>query len=559
MSTSSSVVTKSATRETLGGRTLEYVLRVIQQPQRARACGSGAKSSADRRPVDPPPVVELRIYELGPQDTKTEVTFSYEANFFLFATLEVARPHAHARGQPQPPSQQVPVLTGMPVSGMAYLDRPVEAGYFIFPDLSVRHEGIYRLSFNLYEETKKLNDTDKDKSVDSKNAAAGGASPDASFDWRMEIKSQMFTVYSAKKFPGLAESTPLSRTVAEQGCRVRIRRDVRMRRREGKSNGDYDEAAEDDYSRGRPAEQEAYSRERTRSHSAGSDGGRSPYQNPPNQQQFAQQSYTPSPIAPHAVPHGTHLDAIFGPPGQFAAPPPQSIQPPQPTPQSYPQASYFQQGPPPPAPYRSEPPAQPVNNNYQPERQLPHSAHPSWPPREQRDSEPDRRASIANYPPGAPQPGPQYHPAVDTMYGRPPYHGYSRAGDSIASPQTLPPLKISSLDSSKYEGLSSPSVPLSSFRSLAPPLPSPIQERGPEQPSYYNQPVAPQYAQEPPRIGSKRGYEVALDSSSHTERLFNGLRPSSPQEDDEDEPLLHKMEYKRAGGEIIVRPAPEME
>ena len=47
-----------------------------------------------------------------------------------------------------------------------------------------------------------------------------------SFDWRMEVKSDLFTVYSAKKFPGLAESTNLSRTVAEQGCRVRIRRDV---------------------------------------------------------------------------------------------------------------------------------------------------------------------------------------------------------------------------------------------------------------------------------------------------------------------------------------------
>ena len=56
----------------------------------------------------------------------------------------------------------------------------------------------------------------------------------------MEVKSQDFVVYSAKKFPGLTESTALSRTVAEQGCRVRIRRDVRMRRRDGKGGNDYD-------------------------------------------------------------------------------------------------------------------------------------------------------------------------------------------------------------------------------------------------------------------------------------------------------------------------------
>jgi hypothetical protein len=58
---------------------------------------------------------------------------------------------------------------------------------------------------------------------------------------RLEVKSSPFTVFSAKKFPGLTESTALSRMVAEQGCRVRIRRDVRMRRRENKSSKDWDE------------------------------------------------------------------------------------------------------------------------------------------------------------------------------------------------------------------------------------------------------------------------------------------------------------------------------
>lgn len=112
----------------------------------------------------------------------------------------------------------------MPVSGMAYLDRPQEAGYFLFPDLSVRHEGRYKLAFNLYEETKE----DADKDPDN------GEPQGASFDWRMELKSADFTVYSAKKFPGLATSTSLSRTMAEQGTRVRIRRDIRMRKRDGK-------------------------------------------------------------------------------------------------------------------------------------------------------------------------------------------------------------------------------------------------------------------------------------------------------------------------------------
>lgn len=220
-------------RVTRAGRKLTYVLTVIQQPERARACGSGAKSSSDRRPVDPPPVVELKIYhDDGPKSE--HVTFAYEANFFLFVTLEPAPPTA-AAGRSQPGATTPnPVLTGMPVSGMAYLDRPSEAGYFIFPDLSVRHEGQYVLSFNLYEETKNRADEDLDPCAPLFAPAA--AEPDSSFDWRLEVKSAPFTVYSAKKFPGLTESTHLSRIVAEQGCRVRIRRDVRMRRRDHKSD-----------------------------------------------------------------------------------------------------------------------------------------------------------------------------------------------------------------------------------------------------------------------------------------------------------------------------------
>lgn len=170
-------------------------------------------------------MVELRIYEgeTWERAQSKDITFHYNANFFLYATLEHARVMAHGRVQ-TPAANSPPILTGMPVSGMAYLDRPQEAGYFLFPDLSVRHEGRYRLTFNLYEETKE----DEDKDINSTDAPAMPEMSTAnggSFDFRMEVKSQDFVVYSAKKFPGLTESTALSRVVAEQGCRVRIRRD----------------------------------------------------------------------------------------------------------------------------------------------------------------------------------------------------------------------------------------------------------------------------------------------------------------------------------------------
>ena len=182
--------------------------------------------------MDPPPIVELKILE-GEEGDERDVTFSVTANYFLFSTLEQARNIAPGRGSQG--QNQLTVLTGTPVAGMVYLDRPKPAGYFIFPDLSVRHEGKYRLSFSLYEELKDSKDEDKDSDPSKPNGAG-----DAHVTHRLEVKSVPFTVYSAKKFPGLTESTALSRMVAEQGCRVRIRRDVRMRRRDTKGGKDWE-------------------------------------------------------------------------------------------------------------------------------------------------------------------------------------------------------------------------------------------------------------------------------------------------------------------------------
>lgn len=264
-------------------------------------------ASADRRPVDPPPVVELKIFE-GERDAKTDVTFSYNANFFLFTTLENARPMAKGRAPLAPPT--FPVLTGSPVAGMAYLDRPSPAGYFIFPDLSVRHEGMYRLSFSLFEELKETKDSDVDPPEGSPKArdkllSSHPMAPRAHVHFRLEVKSTPFAVFSAKKFPGLSESTPLSRTVAEQGCRVRIRRDVRMRRRDKVSEayqGEYDEESYNHSDRfGTPQ----HVPDRPRSISNGSIDAHTPYSTgrPPSMQQdyFQQQgSYTP--VSYHAPP-----------------------------------------------------------------------------------------------------------------------------------------------------------------------------------------------------------------------------------------------------------------
>lgn len=272
-------------------------------------------------------MVELRIFELGPNQEAKDITFVYNASFFLYATLETARPMAHGRVQ-TPAATETPAFTGVPVSGMAYLDRPAEAGYFLFPDLSVRHEGRYKLLFNLYEELKEEADLDFDDTE-----------PDNSFyntkwfSWRMQVRTVDFSVYSAKKFPGLSESTTLSRTVAEQGCRVRIRRDVRMRRRDGKpSGGDYKKVEEPYGHRptARTPERQPHHDYRQRSASAASDHSR--IQEPHRRQSMAEYPAPPPPPGysqgvgshhlgfGHGVPHAPQAYVPPPPPPMSPAP-----------------------------------------------------------------------------------------------------------------------------------------------------------------------------------------------------------------------------------------------
>jgi hypothetical protein len=452
------------------------------------------------------------------------------------------------------------------------LDRPQEAGYFIFPDLSVRHEGQYKLSFNLYEQAK--NDDDRDRDVSPNEMKANppnvAGAPDESFDWRLEIKSNEFTVYSAKKFPGLAESTALSRTVAEQGCRVRIRRDVRMRRRETKG-GDYDEQNEDDYRPGRPSQQEPYSGQpRSRSHSGTptSDDGRAPYPDPHGEYPVSPYPYTASPTPSHTTGTGFQGNYLgnLGSSQQYQMPPqPPYAQPPA-APQSYP--------PPPPSNYQSgpsqfhapPPPQSSYNNGYD---RLPQSAFPSVPARErEREYENEcRRASVGYAPAPAPQPQsqpqpPPPYPSADT--------GYPRSYMRPLSPPRLAPIKLPATGlkyDPKYEQphdpVASPAGPLAPIRSF-PPLPVPNNlERPGERPAPFSERLAPAYddrsAYNQYSSGNestrKRTYEQFNPTAEHLP-LHNGMRPDALRSDVFNDDVNVKMDYKRADGYTRTRECP---
>lgn len=171
----------------------------------------------------------------------------------LFASLVHARPMA--RGT-LAPTHACPVITGVCVAGAAYLAKPSNAAYFIFPDLSVRHEGFYNLKFDLFEQTKRVADMDEGVTVNpAQQSTFEKPLPGKEHESMVNrgcIISDPFQVFSAKKFPGLQPSTELSKVIADQGCRVRIRRDVRQRRpgeRKGKSEDDHSQRGVYNYQR----------------------------------------------------------------------------------------------------------------------------------------------------------------------------------------------------------------------------------------------------------------------------------------------------------------------
>ncbi|TPX68300.1 hypothetical protein CcCBS67573_g07217 [Chytriomyces confervae] len=77
----------------------------------------------------------------------------------------------------------------------------VFGSFFVFHDLSVRSSGVYRLKFDLFV----------------MNITGAKMTPIAS------TCSDVFTVYTPKSFPGILETTALSRCFAKQGVSVRQR------------------------------------------------------------------------------------------------------------------------------------------------------------------------------------------------------------------------------------------------------------------------------------------------------------------------------------------------
>ncbi|KAF8214428.1 hypothetical protein K438DRAFT_1926901 [Mycena galopus ATCC 62051] len=102
-----------------------------------------------------------------------------------------------------------------------------DAGFIVFPDLSVRTEDSYRLKLSLFE----VVGDDGTASLCTRftlllpytNRLPGSLTPAPARNDVRHCKSTPFYVYTAKKNP------PLTCSLTDQGVKIRIRNDIRMR------------------------------------------------------------------------------------------------------------------------------------------------------------------------------------------------------------------------------------------------------------------------------------------------------------------------------------------
>ncbi|KAF1998061.1 hypothetical protein P154DRAFT_439966 [Amniculicola lignicola CBS 123094] len=129
-------------------------------------------------------------------------------------------PYAPSQAPPQAPAPPASTASGMftrnligslSVNAFRLQDTEGKPGFwFVLQDLSVRTEGVFRLKMNFVDVGSGHND----------NRLNTGRAPVLATCF-----SEPFQVYSAKKFPGVIESTPLSKAFAHQGIKIPIRKD----------------------------------------------------------------------------------------------------------------------------------------------------------------------------------------------------------------------------------------------------------------------------------------------------------------------------------------------
>jgi hypothetical protein len=156
-------------------------------------------SEQDRKPLDPPPIVQVSV----PTEQDPQQAFLQHPYLIMTVRLRVCE-------DPNQPPQEAPTasksaLTGTLVSSLYCLKDSDNrtGGFCIFGDLTVKEPGNYFLEFILMEMR---------MAERSCVALATHFSP-------------MLVVHDSKHYPGLEESTFITRSFSDQGVRLRLRKD----------------------------------------------------------------------------------------------------------------------------------------------------------------------------------------------------------------------------------------------------------------------------------------------------------------------------------------------
>ena len=221
-------------------RTDRYILRVRQQPLAARACGFGER---DRRVLDPPAVVQLCIKDFDVDSPPDLAELQYPFHI-VHCSLFTAPPDpgetksaSDVTSVPDPSKLNAmcrrlmgtlvasPFVAVDPEAPKSNNENARLGCFFIFPDLSIRQTGKYRLRFTLMK-------------VPMLNMIEGGESTVAA-----SVDSDIFEVYVAGHFPGMSPSSTLIKELKRQGAAVSLKKGAVTRQ---KRSGNTSEKSGDD-------------------------------------------------------------------------------------------------------------------------------------------------------------------------------------------------------------------------------------------------------------------------------------------------------------------------
>ena len=183
------------------GADCDVQLIVRQEPNRCRVLAVG--EFVDRRPIEPIPVVQLVIKEQA--TGKILRSNLQQTNFFMSVSLAGLDDATQKVIQERSTNSRTSAFSGGRVSSL-YCLRDLDntdVGFFVFPNLSVRVEGRFKLRFELH-------------TVEGNYVRS-----------LLTVDSKPFTVHPVHSFPGSEASSPLCKILIDQGVKIPFRKRFR--------------------------------------------------------------------------------------------------------------------------------------------------------------------------------------------------------------------------------------------------------------------------------------------------------------------------------------------